>query len=406
MKNKAVIAVNTSWADGIALAGQKVVVVIFQVIVAMLLAIGMVWPCYAQPESAKQPGATDQSGATGQPRATGQPVLPGQKLSFPQDHGAHPEQSIEWWYLTANLISDQGKTFGLQWTLFRTLAKDSGLQSAWWDNNIWFSHFALQDDHQHQAFERFARAGQAGVSVTPFSAWLDHWSLSSTSESFLPLQLNAQEQGYQVNLTLDQSPLVLHGEQGYSQKTFEGHASYYYSYPLLQVTGSVVFDGQQYPVTGQAWYDREWSSGLLDDNYSGWEWFSIQKSPPDKGALMVFCLRDRKQAYHYCSGSDISPSGEVERLEHQQIQLESTEVISLDQETYPVAWQLTIQHQATGPDNDSMNQPEASQPETTQLKIESINRDSRNQLSVRYWEGRVRVSGSFSGLGYAELTGY
>ena len=41
------------------------------------------------------------------------------RLSFPEDHAAHPDYRIEWWYLTANLEDERGEPLGLQWTLFR-----------------------------------------------------------------------------------------------------------------------------------------------------------------------------------------------------------------------------------------------------------------------------------------------
>ena len=41
-------------------------------------------------------------------------------LTFPADHGAHPDFRIEWWYLTATLHGDDGQDYGVQWTLFRS----------------------------------------------------------------------------------------------------------------------------------------------------------------------------------------------------------------------------------------------------------------------------------------------
>lgn len=326
-----------------------------------------------------------------------QPVVRGTPLVFPRDHGPHPQQSIEWWYLTANLKSASGKHFGVQWTLFRTRMDQSKLKSSWWNNQLYFSHFAIEDDQSHMAFERFARTGQAEITHSPFMARIDHWSLKSQSEDFLPLKLTAKEGDYGVQLSLNNSPRVLHGDKGFSQKTEEGHASYYYSYPLLEATGSITLKGEKHQVTGSAWYDREWSSGLLGENYSGWDWFSIQKSPPASGALMVFCLRDKaledkKQKYRYCSGSDISETGRVDTLSHQDIQLTATKFTTLDNHQYPVQWQLSIQ--------------KPSDLTTQQLTIQNINKDSRNPLSIPYWEGRIRVSGDFNGRGYVELTGY
>ena len=41
-------------------------------------------------------------------------------LKFPRDHNAHKEFKIEWWYITANLKNENGDSFGIQWTLFRS----------------------------------------------------------------------------------------------------------------------------------------------------------------------------------------------------------------------------------------------------------------------------------------------
>lgn len=48
---------------------------------------------------------------------------PGYQFKFPQDHGPHPSFRIEWWYLTANLIGEDGRDYGIQWTLFRSALK-------------------------------------------------------------------------------------------------------------------------------------------------------------------------------------------------------------------------------------------------------------------------------------------
>ena len=33
-------------------------------------------------------------------------------LSFPEDHGSHPDYQTEWWYYTGNLATDAGRHFG------------------------------------------------------------------------------------------------------------------------------------------------------------------------------------------------------------------------------------------------------------------------------------------------------
>ena len=337
--------------------------------------------------------------------AIGKPVTRGTPLVFPKDHGIHAEQGIEWWYLTANLQSNTGETFGVQWTLFRTLMP-SKVESKWWDNNLYFAHFAMQHKQEHVAFERFSRAGQAKVTSSPFNAAIDDWQLSSINNDFLPLALTAANENHQIDLTLSDSPIALHGDNGYSQKTQSGHASYYFSYPFLKVKGNLTFAGKTYKVTGNAWYDREWSASLLDKNQLGWDWFSLVDSQSEKSeqkGLMLFCIRSAEpstekngeqtsgqskgQSYDYCSGTRIAPNGETTNISKEKIKLSVVETVTLDNRDYPSKWQVEL-------------------PNTPAIIIESITKDSRNQLTIPYWEGRVKASGGFNGKGYVEITGY
>ncbi|WP_125719233.1 lipocalin-like domain-containing protein [Pseudoalteromonas rubra] len=319
----------------------------------------------------------------------GAPVDASQSLVFPRDHGAHPEQGVEWWYVTGNLTADDGSQFGMQWTLFRII--DPGFStvqsSPWWDGQLYFAHFALQDGLTHQAFERYGRAGQVDIQASPFIARLGDWQLASRGNAFLPLQLHTQASGYGLDITLANSPLVLHGEQGYSQKTQQGHASFYYSYPFLQVAGMLTYAGKSYEVTGQAWLDREWSSALIDSQNGGWDWFSLQSQDPEQGALMAFCTRDGQEAYAYCSASEISPSGQVTAYPHEQVTLTVLDRAQTRGVTHPISWQLQV-------------------PGKEAVIIDVLQRDSLNNLSVPYWEGRIRSRGGFVATGYGELFGY
>ena len=49
------------------------------------------------------------------------PARPDYEWSFPQDHWAHPDYRVEWWYFTGHLESSAQPTrrFGYQFTVFR-----------------------------------------------------------------------------------------------------------------------------------------------------------------------------------------------------------------------------------------------------------------------------------------------
>ncbi|ALU41542.1 lipocalin-like domain-containing protein [Pseudoalteromonas rubra] len=350
-----------------------------------LLILFMVTGCQpAAPETDNNNAAMAVLGQT-----LGTPVDATHTLTFPRDHGAHPEQGVEWWYVTGNLTARDGSQFGMQWTLFRII--DPGFStfqsSPWWDGQLYFAHFALQDGQTHQAFERYGRAGQVDVQASPFIARLGDWQLASQETSFLPLRLQSREADFGLDITLANSPLVLHGKQGYSQKTQQGHASFYYSYPFLQVAGTLTYAGRSYDVSGQAWLDREWSSGLIDSQHSGWDWFSLQGEDPGQGALMAFCTRDETQAYAYCSASEISPSGKVTAYPYEEVTLTVLNRAQTRNVTHPISWQLQI-------------------PGKEAVIIDVLQADSFNTLSVPYWEGRIRSRGGFVATGYGELFGY
>lgn len=428
-------------------------IVVFGVFGVLVLAFAGLTGCDPahQNESSQNETRQNEANSSAQPSSTftqyqsGEPVKRGTPLNFPADHGSHPNQSIEWWYITGNLMAENGESFGVQWTLFRARLPDeeqtlSSQQHPpqspmwpWWQGQFYFAHFALQSNRHHHAFERFGRVGQVQIHASPFRASLDDWVLASQNtaqpNTFLPLQLQAQEQSnnqtFGVNLTLDNSPLVAHGDAGYSQKTPEGNASYYYSLPFLSASGTVTLAGQTYAVTGDAWLDREWSGGLLSQDFTGWDWFSLQsqvetntkqvrtqpaknqgqpsKTSPSKKssqrtAIMAFCLRDKNQAYRYCDATRITYSQQSnqvtsEVIPQHAIRLQTTQTVELDGRHYPVQWQLSLAEQT--------------------FQINAVNPDSRNQLTFPYWEGRVtfqeitpNTGQSLQGKGYAELTGY
>ena len=324
----------------------------------------------------------------------------GAVLSFPQDHGGHPDYRIEWWYLTANLQDTEGRPYGAQWTLFRTAVRPHDPNApinAWQSGQVFMAHFALTWPDGHEAFQRYARGDAAdesrtGVTSSPFSAWLDDWSLLSTTSQWLPLEARARQDRYALKLALDSSkPLVLQGENGFSQKHPQGGGSFYYSHPFLQASGELSIDGERIPVSGQAWLDHEWSSQFLQADQAGWDWFALHLESGEK--LMLFRLRQRdgSPGGDYQHGALISPEGESILLDPSRI---GFEVLGTDQiagRTLPLHWRIEL--------------PEINR----SLDIKALHPDQWMDVDFPYWEGVVMVSGrgpGNRGKGYLEMTGY
>jgi predicted secreted hydrolase len=313
-------------------------------------------------------------------------VTQGTTITFPEGYAAHPEFRIEWWYLTANLTAADGREFGVQWTLFRTSLAPGPPGENWQDQNIWIGHAALTSAKTHRFAEKFARGGvgQAGVTIEPFKAWIDDWSMIANPDNSLSLTASAEDFAYTLRLQRT-GPPVLQGDAGYSLKSTAGQASYYFSEPFLNVTGTISTDGEDIPVTGAAWLDREWSSQPLDARQSGWDWMALHLDSGEK--LMVFRLRGA-DGDNFRAGTWITADGTPEPIQGDAISLEPLETAAVADRQVPIRWRLDI---------PSRN---------LSVEITALNPASWMATLFPYWEGPMRFTGSHSGRGYLEMTGY
>jgi predicted secreted hydrolase len=340
---------------------------------------------------------------------------PGKALEFPRDHGAHPGYRIEWWYLTANLQDAEGRPFGAQWTLFRFAARPPGdgtstnqgasAPSTWNSGQVYMAHMAITHPDGHAAFQRYARGGdhgdpygdplggalaQAGATASPFAAWLDDWRLASRGAEWLPLELRARQDDFAMDLQLDATgPLVLQGDEGFSQKHAGGGGSHYYSQPFLEASGTLELDGRRVAVSGQAWLDREWSSQFLQPDQAGWDWFALHLDSGEK--LMLFRLRARGDGDDYRHGVLISPGGRPRALDPSRIGLQPLRQTPVAGRALPLHWRVDL--------------PELGR----SLEVDALHPEQWLDVDFPYWEGIVLVRGDGagnSGRGYLELTGY
>ncbi|MGE4533147.1 lipocalin-like domain-containing protein [Halomonas sp.] len=335
-------------------------------------------------------------------------------LRFPEDHGAHPDTRIEWWYLTANLEDEAGEPMGLQWTLFRQALVPPAERPAptpWAADQLWMGHMAVSRGERHAVAERFARShsaapsrgntSQAGAEASPFRAWLDDWELASAvteaaGDTFEHLTLTAFEGegearlGYRLTLTAE-GPLVRHGDDGFSQKAADGQGSHYYSQPFWRIEGEVTLGGESHAVSGRGWLDREWSSQLLSPDQAGWDWFSLHLD--DGHRLMAFRLRGGgTDGGDYRSGSWIAPDGTIRPLDPQALAMTPLATSPVAGREVPTRWRLAV------PGED------------LELVVEAPHAERWMTTTVPYWEGEVVARdpqrGERLGVGYLEMTGY
>jgi predicted secreted hydrolase len=324
-------------------------------------------------------------------------------LRFPEDFGAHEDFRTEWWYYTGNLQTSEGRPFGFELTVFRVSLLPPTVElpedSEWYGRSLYFAHFAVSDIEAERfyAFERYARPGPglAGAQGDPYRVWLEDWTITGSEPGVYALRASEEDVALDLTLT-DEMGVVLHGEEGYSRKGADRtNASYYYSQPRLRAGGSVRVDGTEYLVSGLVWKDHEFSTSVLDDDQTGWDWFSLHFE--DGRALMLFQLRERKGGISASSsGTFIAGDGGSQSLQKEEFEINVLQHWRSPhtQGLYPSAWEVRL-----------------ADPECL-LSVQPWMADQElNFPAVTYWEGAVRFEGTCAGTpvrgnGYVELTGY
>ena len=358
----------------------------------------------------------------------GKKADPDYRMSFPQDHGTHDQFDIEWWYLTANLQDEAGDPYGLQWTLFRfknsrprssqaegnnsssslknspiTLNESTVfLDKKWHNDQIYMAHASIHSLDTHWFSEKFARGGvgNAGLTVLPLNLFIDDWQwlnsdgdtgLFPSTLTFSATDTSKPNAEASATFTLNQTgPLVQHGDNGFSVKSNSGHASHYYSAPFISIEGELTqaidtVTTAPIKLKGQAWFDKEWTSQLLDTGTQGWDWLSLHLDDGNK--IMAFRMRLKNQD-DYVTGSYITSTGEQITLQPGDLTLQPVSVKKVDGRQLPLIWKLIIPSKKID------------------LTISTLKDKQWNNAAVPYYEGMVKIEGSHGGVGFLELTGY
>lgn len=310
------------------------------------------------------------------------------EITFPRDHGSHPDTALEWWYYTGHLRGAGGREYGFQLTFFR--AREMSL-----------AHFAWTDvartEFRYEEKAHLSLPGIASAAVGRLSVVNEDWSAEMSGDRH---RLHAAGRGWDLTLALvPVQPPVLHGERGLSRKgPGENEYSRYVSIPRLSVTGRMRRDNEEEALTGTAWFDHEWGPGGLPAAAVGWDWFALQLD--DGSDLMLYRIRGRGgAATPFSSGTFVSAAGESRAISWKDVDFKETAFWKSPRSgaRYPARWTLGIA------------------PLALSVTVTPLLPDQElvTELStgVTYWEGTCRVEGtrqgrSLTGRAYAELTGY
>jgi len=326
------------------------------------------------------------------------PVLRGTPLVLPRDHGAHPRHRIEWWYVTGWLERDGGAPVGFQLTFFRVRQPaHDGNPSRFAPGQILFAHAAVSDASRGRLLhaQKMARTGfgLAEASTGDLDVHIDDWRLRRRhAPEALLTHIAAADFTYALEFKPTQ-PVLWQGDAGFSRKSADpGYASHYMSWPQLAVSGTLGIAGsRKQQVRGRAWLDHEWSSALMPDGATGWDWLGLNLD--DGSALMVFRMRDARGSAIWAAATLRDIRGE-RHFAPAEIGFKVLRTWRSPRTAgiYPVALDIRVGDRTF----------------TLQPLMDDQELDSRASSGAIYWEGAVTALEGRRrvGRGYLELTGY
>ena len=367
--------------------------------------------------SASAQASADRSASRPSQDSTWARATPSRPVRVPEDHVAHPEYRIEWWYYTGNVRGDDGKAYGYQVTFFRVGVDAAPTNpSVFAVRDLYMAHVALTDVDGvgHQFADRLNRAGVhwAGARTDRYEVWNENWRVSLDARG--RHHIVADTGAFALDLTLEPGKApVLQGERGYSRKGSDpGNASHYYSLTRMPTTGTVRVAGRTVPIRGTSWMDHEFGTSALDPGTKGWDWFALQLA--DGRELMLYQLRlDDGRPNPFSSGTIVHPDGRTDHLTVADFSVtpQRTWRSPASGATYPVEWDVRV--------------PKAGLQLQVTAAVDAQELRTRRSTNVTYWEGTVRVTGTdagrdaspsggrdasprrpITGVGYLEMTGY
>lgn len=214
----------------------------------------------------------------------------------------------EWWYSTGYLHDPAGRLFAFQYTLAKVRLYGISLHvllTALTDFTTGKHYF-----EQERAFFGRGIVTNAGKTAFGDKAMMTYAPNECASKGHMGLSMK----GRNYALTLDMNavkPPVWHCDDGVLKMGLVNdpkQTTYYYSYTNLASTGQLVLDGQEHPLTGKSWFDKQGGTYTINNRWVNWEWFSLRFF--DGEEIMLFTFPQD----NYRDGTFIGKTGDYRRL--------------------------------------------------------------------------------------------
>ncbi|WP_213955828.1 lipocalin family protein [Variovorax sp. dw_954] len=345
--------------------------------VVVVLAVGLYFVQMSDREPARAPSLASAD-APGKPIERTAALPP---LNLPADDAPHAS-GMEWWYYNGILDAKTGNRYAFHVAVFvaNGLVKHTVM------------HVALTDLQTGRRFSGQSRTGglPSKSTASGFDFRQDGWQVAADGSAHV---VQAEFEGVSLALKLnDAGPVVAHKAADSATPGLldfgKSGISYYYSRPRMAAQGEIQVAGRQIPVSGDVWFDHQW--GDFDVLSFGWNWFALHLA--DGSDVMLYDLFDS-------DGHKVLTSGTVSTAAKGAVPLKAGEI------------ELTPIGRWTSPDTkiNYVVEWKVKLPSGTyDIKpfVENSEFDAHQTTANIYWEGPVKVTGSFEGQGFMELSGY
>ncbi len=305
-------------------------------------------------------------------------------VELPRVEGPHGTPVV-WWYLNGHLQSEDGARYAFHFAIFRL----SGTRRFKGDvAHIGFTNLA---DGTYVADERCAPILLTGAAESRIDFDVNDWRFMGENGEYT-LETDTADLSLRLT-TMPTKPPLAHDHDGIVDYGEAGE-SFYYSWPRLEIAGSLHVGSSAVEVTGTAWFDHQW--GDFHPWATSWEWCGLHLD--DGSDLMLYTIRDANGVAAEI-GTLIDPLGNVQMLNKGDCTItnRASWISPRTGINYPSGWQVSV---------PSLN---------LHLTLEPIVEDAEfpgtGLLPINYGEGEVIIHGRSqgrpaTGRGFGELVGY
>ena len=318
------------------------------------------------------------------------------EFRFPDDHGPHPRQRLEYWLLLLWLTDERGEQYDVQLGFYRAgLDADvQNRQSEWAVDQMYRAHWLVFGPDDQYGAERFSRAalGLSGASQDPLQVWVEDWRLSRNDAG--GWQVSAAENKMSMQLTLSAAGTMQAIDSSIAR--LGGRRAFFaYQQPLTQVSGDLTLAGRRYAVQGSAWLEHVW--GNLIPAAGGQLTLNRWLLPLATGDTLYCAQLRRRDGGGTPLGECVwhRADGGSQTFGRREIALTPLDYWQSPQNLgrYPVAWGLTIAAA------------------DIELRWRAVEPDALQRFAIPLWAGPVVIEGTVggepvNGRGYQELSGY